>query len=133
MNKFASTTLSLLVSGLAAASFAADAATIRVQCEQRSVDRARISVDGNDLARLPAGALYRAQVVSGGNVATSAGAALFGDEVEFDFDSKPADIAAGATAIASTFAINGTVTGKILMPDGSTLISDTIACRVRSR
>jgi hypothetical protein len=75
--------------------------------------------------------MYRAQVVSAGNFATSAGAPPDGDEVEFDFDSNPADIAAGASPVPSTFIVNGNLTGKILAPDGATVIADTVACRVR--
>jgi hypothetical protein len=127
-----STAVSFLVVGVAFAAFDASAATIRVQCEQRGVQRARISVDGNNLVPLPAGQMYRAQVVlvSGLGSATSVGEPLVGDEVGFDFDSNPGDIAAGATAIPRNF-IDGNVTGKILAPDGSTVISDTVACRVR--
>ncbi|MGL4230812.1 MAG: hypothetical protein ACRDAM_13080 [Casimicrobium sp.] len=110
-----------------------NAATLRVQCEQRGATRSKISVDGKDLAALPAGQTYSAQVMSGANMATAPGAALIGDEVEFDFDSNRGDVAAGATAIASNFITGGTVVGKILAPDGSTVISDTVSCRVRNR
>lgn len=125
--------LSCLAAGVFLVAIDASAATIRVQCEQRGVQRSKISVDGNDLSSLPAGQMYKAQVVSNGNVATSNGAPLDRGEVEFDFDSNPADVAAGATGIGTTFIMGGTVTGKILMPNGTTLIADTVACRVRSR
>jgi hypothetical protein len=131
--KLVSAAIGLIVTGVAFAAFDAAAASVRVQCEQRGITRSRVSVDGKDLAPLPGGQMYRAQVVSGGNVATSEGEPLVRGQVEFDFDSDPADIAAGATPIPSTFAMSGNVTGKILLPDGSTLISDTVACRVRSR
>ena len=132
-NAIISTAVSCLVASAALAAFDASAATptIRVQCEQRGAERAKISVDGDNLA--PITGQYRAQVlVSSLGSVTSAGATLVGDEVEFDFDSNPADIAAGATAIPKNF-IDGNVTGKILAPDGSTVISDTVACRIRSR
>jgi len=132
MKTIISAAVSCLVASAAFVAFDANAATIRVQCEQRGVQRAKISIDGNNLA--PVAGLYRAQVVlaSGLGAATSAGASLIGDEVEFDFDSNPADIAAGATAIPNNF-IDGNVIGKILAPDGTTVISDTVACRIRSR
>ena len=132
MKTIISAAVGCLVASAAFAAFDVSAATIRVQCEQRGIQRAKISVDGNDLA--PVAGQYRAQVVlaSGLGSATSAGATLVGDEVEFDFDSNPADIAAGATAIPRNF-IDGNVIGKILAPDGSTVISDTVACRIRSR
>ena len=125
--------LSCLVAGVSLVAIDASAATIRVQCEQRGVQRSSISVDGNGLSALPSGQMYRAQVVSSGNVATSNGTPLDGDEVEFDFDSNPADVAAGDTGIGTRFIVGGTVTGKILMPNGTTLIADTVACRVRNR
>lgn len=133
MKKSIPALLSCLVAGVSLVAIDASATTIRVQCEQRGVQRSKISVDGNDLAPHAPGQLYRAQVVSSGNVATSNGAPLDRGEVEFDFDSNPADVAAGATGIGTTFIVDGTVTGKILMPNGTTLIADTVACRVRSR
>lgn len=118
---------------LGLSAFSATAASVRVQCEQRGQSRSSASVDGKDLPALPAGQTYRAAIVSGGNSASSKGEALVGGEVEFDFDSNPKDIAAGATAIPATFIVGGQLTGKILRPDGSTLVLDTVACRVRSR
>lgn len=120
----AATTASLLT----LASFQAQAATLRVQCEKRA-DRSVISVDGRNLAR----GNYAAQVVSGGNAASSTLRPSVGDEAEFDFSSQPADIAAGATAIAASFISGGSVTGKIVDAAGNTVISDTVACRVRTR
>lgn len=102
------------------------AAVARVRCE-RSADRARASVDGNNL---PAGT-YAARLVSGTNTATSGLAPTVGDEVEFDFDSAPDDIAAGATAIAADF-IQGTpaqVTGEILDGAENVVASATVLCR----
>jgi hypothetical protein len=133
MKPVISTIASCLLASIAFAAIDASAATIRVQCEQRGVQRSQISVDGKGLAMLPVGQMYSAQVVSGGNTATAPGEPLIRNEVEFDFDSDHGDIAAGATAIAPDFIVGGSVTGKILAPDGSTVISDTVACRVRSR
>jgi hypothetical protein len=59
--------------------------------------------------------------------------ATIGDEIETDYDSRPADIRAGATQIAATFIVGGSVTGKIVNATGHTVVSDTVACRVRSR
>ncbi|MGB8337950.1 MAG: hypothetical protein WCD07_03110 [Burkholderiales bacterium] len=127
--KFTRTSFILcLFSVLATAAIDASAATIRVQCEQRG-GRSKVSVDADGLA---AGS-YRATAVSGGNSATSANAqSPVGGQVEFDFDSDAGDIAAGATAISSAF-LNGSVTGKIVNSNGATVISDTVACRVRRR
>jgi hypothetical protein len=105
----------------------AGAATIRVQCEQRGTERAKVSVDGKNLAR----GSYSAVIVSGANMAAAPAKAAVGDEAQFDFDSNPADIAAGATAIAATFIVNGSLTGKIVDTSGNTVIADTVACRVR--
>jgi hypothetical protein len=115
----------LTVLGLFAAE--ASAATIRVQCEQRGTSRSKISVDGNNL---PAGT-YRAQIMSGSNAAQTNAQAAIGDEVEFDFDSAPNDIAQGATAVTPSFIQKGQVTGKIVDATGATVISDTVTCRVR--
>lgn len=131
MNKLSSFTTATLVAALSATS--ASAATIQVQCEQRGLERSRISVDAKALSALPHGLMLKAQAVSGANVATTVAQPLRGDQVEFDFDSNPRDIALGATAIPSDFIVGGNVTGKIMLPDGSTLIADTVACRVRSR
>jgi hypothetical protein len=110
---------------LATAMTDASAAGIRVKCEKRS-DRSKISVDGDGLAT----GSYKAIVISGANSKTSGAKPTVGDEVEFDFDSAPNDIAAGATAISRTF-IQGAVTGKIVNARGSVVASDTVACRTR--
>jgi len=106
----------------------AAAATIKVTCEVRP-SRSKISVDGNNL---PAGT-YTTVALSGGNMATSQPEPAQGDEVETDYDSRPGDIKAGAIAIPPTFIVNGSVTGKIVNATGHTVISDTVACRVRSK
>jgi hypothetical protein len=105
----------------------ADAATVRVKCEKRGTTRSKVSVDGNDLVP----GQYKCRVMSGGNTATTGLKNTIGDELECDFDSNPADIAAGATRISRNFIQGGQVTGKILTPTGSTVISDTVNCRVR--
>jgi hypothetical protein len=100
----------------------------RVVCEKRT-DRSRASVDGNNLAS----GTYSARLTSGTNVATSGLAPTVGDEVEFDFDSDPDDIAAGAVAIAADF-LQGDpphVTGEILDGAQNVIASATMICEQR--
>ncbi|MBK8250390.1 MAG: hypothetical protein IPK85_23790 [Gemmatimonadetes bacterium] len=108
------------------------AATARVRCEVRTGRRSKISVDGNNLA---IGGSYSARVRSGANTAASPAAAAVGDEAEFDFDSNPADIAQGATAIARTFitvqASGPDVMADILSASGVVVASGAADCRVR--
>jgi hypothetical protein len=76
---------------------------------------------------------YRARATSGGNTATATPRGTVGDEVEFDFDSAPDDVAAGATAIASTF-LQGTppqVTGAIETTAGALVVEATVTCETR--
>ncbi len=99
---------------------------IEVTCDARS-GRSKVSVDGRNLAS----GSYTARVTSGASTATSPLRATVGDEVEFDFDSEPEDVAAGAVAIAPTF-ITGTppqVTGELLSGAG-VIASSTVDCRV---
>jgi hypothetical protein len=117
-----------IVATLASVALDASAATIRVECEARP-GRAKISVDGKSLGT----GSFRSQVVSGTNMAQSGAVVAVGGEVQTDYDSNPADINAGATAISSTLITGGSVTGKILDASGNTVISDTVACRVRTR
>jgi hypothetical protein len=103
-------------------------ATVIVKCEVRS-NRSKISVDGNGLAT----GSYQASATSGANAATAPAHQTIGDEVGFDFDSNPMDIAAGATAIAPTF-IQGTppqVTGAILTLGGGVVVQATVDCVVK--
>src|SRR4026207_1906395 len=75
-------------------------ASIRLSCERRS-NRSRISVDGFGL--VPSAGNFRARVTaSGGTVPPAAKRAVAGQD-EFDFDSNPNDIRAGATRIAANF------------------------------
>lgn len=113
----------------------ANAASIEVKCEKRGTSRSKISVDGNNFPR----GSYKAYVISGVNRKWSrACQSTVGDEVEFDFDSNPADIAAGATGISPTFIQGGTVTGKIFLFNctRNTYVSPakasaTARCRIR--
>ncbi len=106
----------------------AAAATIRVQCEARP-GRSKISVDAKSLAA----GRYSTSVMSGSNVATSPATAAVGGEIETDYDSNPADVAAGATAIAPTFITGALVVAKVLDASGSTVAVDAVSCRVRTR
>ena len=104
-------------------------ASIRVQCEARGTDRAKVSIDGRDLAA----GKYTTVAVSGGSMAASPAQAAVAGQVESDFDSNANDIRAGAVAIPSTFINNASVTGKIVDATGHTVIADTVSCRVRAR
>ena len=106
----------------------AAAATVRVSCEVRP-NRSTISVDGRNLA--PGN--YSTQAVSGGNVASAPPQAAVRGEVETDYASNPGDIAGGAVAITPGFITGASVTGKVIDASGNTVISDTVACRVRNR
>lgn len=97
-------------------------------CERRS-NRSRASVNGKNLAS----GQYRARITSGANQASSGLAPTVGDEVEFDFDSDPGDIAAGATPIAPNF-LQGTppqMTGELLDAGGAVVASGVATCRQR--
>lgn len=103
---------------------------LRLRCELRTSGRSKISVDGNNL---PVGS-YSARVQSGANSAASGVQASVGDEVEFDFDSEPDDIRAGATPIASDFIqTSGSpdVTAEIRDAAGRTVASGGADCEVR--
>jgi hypothetical protein len=101
---------------------------VRVRCE-RGANRSKISVDGTNLAA----GTYGAQVVSGTSTAAAELQAAVGDEAEFDFDSDPGDVAAGATPIPATF-IQGTppqVTGRVISTSGDTVAEETVTCLER--
>ena len=104
----------------------AEAASIRVKCEKRAT-RSKISVDGQNLVP----GQYRCQARSGSNQKTTALKSSVGDQLECDFDSARADIAAGATAIPANFIQNGQVTGKLINAAGFTVATDTVTCRVK--
>lgn len=109
-------------------SFAASAADVEVKCEKRG-NRSKASIDGSNL---DPGA-YRAVLSSGTARAVSGYATAIDDEVEFDFDSRPADIAEGAKAIAPGFIVDGRVRGHIVDASGRRVTPVVTAiCRVRS-
>jgi hypothetical protein len=120
----------MAVLGCAAMLFAteleAQAARIRVRCAT-SPTRSKISIDGR---RLRAGN-YTAVAESGPNQATAPAQAAVRHEVEFDFDSNPNDIQAGATAIDRDFIQNNQVVGKILDSLGAVVVQHSATCSVR--
>lgn len=110
------------------------AASIDVKCETRKTLRSKVSVDGAGFAR----GVYRATVTSGDAAAINSKTLKrpINGELEFDFDSKPADIASGATAIPATFIKDNSVTGKIYSYNATSkeyklLASITETCRAR--
>ena len=118
--------------GLLLLSTAASAAELRVRCEQRSVpSRAKISVDAKNLAQ--PNAMYSVRVISGANQSTHVPLTAVGDEVGFDFDSNPADIAAGAQSISTGFIVGGAVQAALFDAAGQMVAGPvSAACRVRS-
>lgn len=100
-------------------------AGVLVSCERRA-GRSKASVDGSGL---PTGS-YQARVLSGAGSATAPARSTIGDQVEFDFDSDPGDVAAGASPIAADFIV-GTppqLTGQILALDGTVVVESTVTC-----
>ena len=122
------TALALVLGTLTMVAVDASAASIRVTCESRPT-RAKVSVDAKGLAA----GTYTTAIVSGGNSATSSVEAAVGGEIETDYDSNAADIRAGATAIVPTFITGANLTGKVLDASGNTVLSDTVACRIRRK
>jgi hypothetical protein len=97
-----------------------------VICERRQ-NRSKVSVKAKSLIA----GRYLAQIASDGNTANSALKDTQSDEVEFNFDSDPGDIAEGATAITPDF-IQGTVSAKILNAAGVTVAeASSISCLSR--
>jgi hypothetical protein len=118
------TTLALNLSLLADV----NAASLGVKCEVQN-GRSKVSVDGSGLR-----GSFQATVTSGGVTVTSVPQAAdpVTREVEFDFDSNRADIAAGATAIPRTFIKNAQVTGSIYVVNGtSPVASVATVCKTR--
>jgi len=116
-----------VVAALGLVSVAANAADVEVRCEKRSA-RSKASVDGSNLRS----GQYRAVLKSGTHTARSAFDQTIGDEVEFDFDSNPNDIAEGATQIAANFIVDGRVRGYLVNDSGQRVTPIVTAiCRIR--
>lgn len=107
----------------------ASAGNLRLRCEVRGTSRSKVSVDGRNLS--PRGGMFSARISSGANAASAPARAAIGDEAEFDFDSNPADIRAGATAISRTFIQGGSVTADILNASGAVVATASASCRTR--
>ena len=76
--------------------------------------------------------MYSVRVISGSNQSTHVPLTAIGDEVEFDFDSDPADIAAGAQSISAGFITGGAVQTAQFDATGQMVIGPvSAACRVR--
>ena len=125
-------TRSIRVTGVAVAdSGGRVAASLRVRCERWS-GRSKISVDGNNLT--PRNGSFSARVQAAGGTSASATKSAVGDEAEFDFDSSPNDIAAGAAPISADFiaAHSGPdVIGEILDSQGLVIASQGAECTFR--
>lgn len=130
--KLRPTSILLAVAGLTLFAAAADAAELRLRCEQRVLPaRSKVSADGRNL--FPVNAMYSARIISGNNQSTHTPLTAVGDEVEFDFDSNPADIAAGAKGIPGDFISGGTVQAALFDANGQMVAGPVTAnCRVRS-
>jgi hypothetical protein len=105
-------------------------AVLQLRCEVRMRGRSQISVDGKNLVS----GMYSAVVSSGGIAAATGLQSTVGDEVEFDFDSDPDDIADGANAIAADFIrTSGSphVSASILDAQGQTVVSAGGNCDIR--
>jgi len=99
---------------------------VRIKCEKKAT-RSSVSVDGRDVQ--PGN--YTSVVFSGDNRAAAPLTPSIGDEVEFDYDSNPNDIATGETAISRDFIQGGQVTAQIVDEAGYTVVQGTARCRVR--
>jgi hypothetical protein len=115
----------------AGGSDSSDAGSLRVRCEGQS-NRSKISVDGNNLT--PRNGSFSARVQAAGGTFASGTKSGLGDEAEFDFDSNPNDIAAGAVPIPANFiaARSGPeVIGEILDSEGRVIASQGAECTFR--
>lgn len=127
LKKLAGLTVTSLALGLVILGDA-NAAGIRVRCDV-SASRSKASVDGSGVT-----GVYYATLRSGGKTVKSKNlrADPINREVEFDFDSNPKDIAAGATAIPFNFIKNARVVGSIYKASTGALVASAGEdCRVR--
>ena len=116
------------LASLAFVSFAASAADVEVSCEKRA-NRSKASVDGSNLRS----GQYRAVLKSGTKTKRSPYDQTIGDEIQFDFDSRAADIAEGATAIPADFIVDGRVRGYLVNSDNQRVTPIVTAiCRIRN-
>jgi hypothetical protein len=105
--------------------------SIRLTCERRS-NRSRISVNASGLS--PATGRYRARVTAAGGTVTSPLQRAVAGQDEFDFDSNPNDVAAGATRIPATFILARTgpdVVARVLNAAGVVVATRSGECVIR--
>lgn len=115
------------LTSLTFAAFGASAADVVVSCEKRS-NRSKASVDGSNLNN----GQYRAVLKSGTNTKRSPYDQTVGDEVQFDFDSNPNDVAEGATAVSANFIVDGRVRGYLVNANNQRVTPIvTAVCRIR--
>jgi hypothetical protein len=119
--------LATVLAAFAAYGGVAQAADLKISCEKRTA-RSKVSVDANNLR---VGTAHFAIVSSGGNQAQSGVAAVVGDEIEFDFDSNPVDVAQGAAPIAANFIVDGRVSAQLRDAGGNVVATASAICRVR--
>ena len=118
----------LAVLGVLVLVTAVQAADVEVRCEKRIAPaRSRLSVDVRNIKP----GTYVAAIASGSNAAASGPEATVGDEVAFDFDSNPKDIAAGASAISKTFIQGNQVTAQIVDGTNTVVARGVGTCRTR--
>jgi hypothetical protein len=116
------------LAALSFTAYSASAADVEVRCEKRSA-RSKASVDGSNLRS----GQYRAVLKSGTKTRRSPFDQTIGDEVQFDFDSNPNDIAEGATSIPADFIVNGRVRGYLVNTSGERVTPVVTAiCRIRN-
>ncbi|CAG7856921.1 hypothetical protein MCAMS1_01586 [biofilm metagenome] len=106
----------------------ASAESIRLRCEVRKKQRAKISVDGRNVNP----GVYRAAVTSGGvTVESKDTQSPVGGEVEFDFDSNRNDVAEGATQLAKGFIKDNMVSATIVDQDGFAIGPVVKTCKLK--
>jgi hypothetical protein len=116
------------LASLTLAAYGASAADVEVRCEKRA-NRSKASVDGNNLRS----GQYRAVLKSGTHTKRSPYDQTIGDEVQFDFDSNPNDVADGATAISAGFIVDGRVRGYLVNTNNERVTPIvTAVCRIRN-
>lgn len=117
------------IAALAATAVDAGAESARVRCRVKAA-RTQISVDGRDLGAGTYTATVDSSTDAGGAVTSATAIAVVppANEAEFDFDSKPVNIAAGATALPRNFVtLPGSVSWHLLR-NGTVILSGTQAC-----
>ena len=101
--------------------------TLRLRCETRDASRSKVSVDASNVASGD----YYAVIRSGTNESTSSSQSTVGDEIEFDFDSDPTDVAEGATSISADFAASGVVGAELRTSNGEIVLTGSVGCEKR--